>query len=507
MMFDAKRNDMVLGVVGAGLMGRGIAQIAAVAGIDVVLFDLRPGAGADARSAVLETLEKLVAKGRCEAEVAAAAGERIVVAETLSELARCDCIVEAIVEDLDAKSELFRQLEAVVSPDCVLATNTSSLSVSAIAAACARPERVAGFHFFSPVPLMKLVEVIEAALTDSAVSEALTALATRMGHTPVRAQDTPGFIVNHAGRGYITEALRTLNEGVAQVAAIDRILKGAVGFRLGPFELLDLTGLDVSQPVMESIYHQYYQEPRYRPSVITRQRLTAGLLGRKSGRGFYTYIDGKPQSVSEPETPPLTPTPIWISRRNHAAYQQLASRLEAVGVPLDNGAQPSAESVCVVLPVGQDATSAALAEQLDPQRTLAVDPLFLDRHLTLMTTPVTGAEVRDAAWAALAQTGVAVTPVQDSGGFVVQRVVAMIVNIACDMAQQGVATPEDIDRAVTLGLAYPQGPLALGDQLGPNCILEILDGMYELYRDPRYRPSPWLVRRARLGVSLLTAAS
>ncbi len=512
-MFDAKRDDLVLGVVGAGLMGRGIAQIAALAGIEVLLFDQRQDAAVDARKSVVQTLDMLVNKGRCAAEAAAAAGERIIVAPQLSDLGRCHCVIEAIVEDLAAKTALFQQLESIVPADCVLTTNTSSLSVSAIAAGCQHPERVAGFHFFSPVPLMKLVEVIEAALTAPAVAEALTALARRMGHTPVRAQDTPGFIVNHAGRGYITEALRTLSEGVAEVAALDRILKGAVGFRLGPFELLDLTGLDVSHPVMESIYNQYYQEPRYRPSVITRQRLSAGLLGRKSGRGFYRYPDGKPEADAAPERPLAASTPlialpkIWISRCNGIAHEQLASRLEAAGVALDNGAQPAAESACIVLPVGQDATTAALAEQLDPKRTVAVDPLFIERHLTLMSTPVTDSAIRDAVWRALAATDIAVTPIRDSAGFVVQRVVAMIVNIACDMAQQAVATPADIDRAVTLGLAYPQGPLALGDLLGAERILAILDGMYAFYRDPRYRPSPWLIRRARLGVSLLMPAS
>lgn len=503
-MLDANRKDLVLGIVGAGLMGRGIAQIAALAGIEVLMFDLRAGAAEEAKAALEQTLSMLVDKGKLSADERAAAAGRIVPAAALGEFARCHVVVEAIIENLDAKRDLFRQLEGVVGDDCLLASNTSSLAVTSIAAACRLPERVAGFHFFSPVPLMKIVEVIEGVLSAPWVGETLTALARRMGHTPVRAKDTPGFIVNHAGRGFLTEALRIVGEGVAGFATVDRVLRAAAGFRLGPFELLDLTGLDVSHPVMESIYDQYYQEPRYRPSPIARQRLAAGLLGRKSGRGFYVHADGKPQTPPAPAAPALRDVAIWISARDGAAHSALAQRLKAAGVGLDRGARPGAESVCVVLPLGVDATGAALDEGLDPTRTVALDPLFLDRQATLMCTPVTAVEARDAAWAALAATGLPVSVIHDSPGFVVQRVLAMIVNIACDIAQQRVATPQDIDRAVTLGLGYPKGPLEMGDALGAATVLGILDAMHAFYRDPRYRPSPWLIRRARLGVSLLT---
>ncbi len=503
-MFDANRNDLVLGIVGAGLMGRGIAQIAAQAGLKVLMHDARADAATEACESVGLTLSALAAKGKLDPAAASAAAARISVADTLRQLAACDIVIEAIVEKLDAKRELFERLEAVVGGDCVLVTNTSSLAVTRIAAACRQPERVAGFHFFSPVPLMKIVEVIDGVLTAPAVGDALMALARRMGHTPVRAKDTPGFIVNHAGRGYLTESLRIVGEGIADFPAVDRILRSAVGFRLGPFELLDLTGLDVSHPVMESIYDQYYQEPRYRPSPIARQRLAAGLLGRKSGRGFYTYVEGKALAPAQPAVPAAEPVPLWIAPCALPARDALLARLEAAGVALDGGERPAAGSVCIVLPLGEDTTTAALALGLDATRTVAVDPLFLSAHATLMTTPVTTAKVRDAAWAALAASGLAVDVIHDSPGFVAQRVLAMIVNIACDIAQQRVATAEDIDRAVTLGLGYPKGPLALGDALGAATVLQILDALHAFHRDPRYRPSPWLIRRARLGVSLLT---
>lgn len=503
-MVDADRDDLVLGIVGSGLMGRGIAQIAALAGVRVLLCDARADAAAEARLALGETFAMLAGKGRLAATAADDALARIAAVATMADLAPCDIVVEAIVENLEAKRSLFKHLEEVVRDDCLLASNTSSLSITAIAAACRLPERFGGFHFFSPVPLMKVVEVIDGVRGAAWVGECLTALARRMGHTPVRAQDTPGFIVNHAGRAYLTEALRIVGEGICAFHDVDRIMRAAAGFRLGPFELLDLTGLDVSHPVMESIYEQYYQEPRYRPSPIARQRLAAGLLGRKSGHGFYAYPDGRQQWPEPPPVPAAVAANVWISAGHEAARAWLVARLAGTAVRVDAGERPQAGSVCIVFPVGADVTDTALAEDLDPAVTLGIDPLCCGAHATLMTTPVTRAASRDAIWAALAAGASSVSVVHDSPGFVAQRMLATIVNVACDIAQQRIATPEDIDRAVTLGLGYPKGPLAWGDAIGAATILRILDGLHAFYRDPRYRPSPWLIRRARLGVSLLT---
>jgi 3-hydroxybutyryl-CoA dehydrogenase len=504
-MLDIHRSDLTLGIVGSGMMGRGIAQIAAQCGVRVLLCDSRAGAAGEACDALAQTFSMLAGKGKLSEADAAAATARLGAAAGIGELAGCHIVLEAIVEDLEAKRALFRQLEEVVGDDCLLATNTSSLSVTAIGAACRLPQRVGGFHFFSPVPLMKVVEVIDGMLGAPWVGAALTALARRMGHAPVRATDSPGFIVNHAGRGYLTEALRVLGEGIAEPAAIDRIMRGA-GFRMGPFELLDLTGLDVSHPVMETIYEQYYQEPRYRPSPITRQRLAAGLLGRKSGRGFYEYPAG---AAAAAPAPARTDVAVWLSRRNAQAAPAVLELLGTLGARIDDGAAPRADSLCLVLPQGQDATASALDEGLDPRRTVALDTLAFGAAApgwarTLMQTPLTSQAMRDAAWGLLAADGAPVEVIHDSPGFVAQRVLAMIVNIGCDMAQQRIATPDDIDRAVTLGLGYPKGPLALGDALGAASVLAVLDALYQFYRDPRYRPSPWLNRRARLGVSLLT---
>jgi 3-hydroxybutyryl-CoA dehydrogenase len=496
-----------IGIVGSGAMGRGIAQIAALGGLTVRLFDTNPQAVLAARDYLSDTLNKLVAKGKLTDTEAHAALARIQAAGFTSELADCDVVIEAIVEKLDVKRELFRELEAVVGAQCILASNTSSLSITAIAAGCSQPERVVGFHFFNPVPLMKVVEVIDGLRGDPRAGDALMALARQMGHTPVRAKDMPGFIVNHAGRGMNTEGLRIASEGVASFADIDRIMREQAGFRLGPFELLDLTALDVSHPVMESIYHQFYEEPRFKPSPITGTRLAGGLIGRKTGEGFYKYVDGRQQMPEEAPAPTELPRRVWVSRSSAQAREEVFSLIAkmSVAVTIDTGNTPAPDSLIVVTPLGHDATTAAVAEKLDATRVVAIDTLFALQgaaRRTIMTTPVTTRAARETAHALFSSDGVPVTVVRDSTGFVAQRVVATIVNIGCDIAQQRIATPDDIDLAVMLGLGYPRGPLALGDALGATTILTILRNMQGELGDPRYRPSPWLIRRAQLGLSL-----
>ncbi|MDB5731510.1 MAG: 3-hydroxyacyl-CoA dehydrogenase, partial [Variovorax sp.] len=424
----------------------------------------------------------------------------------LSELADCDLVIEAIVERLDVKQQLFRDLEAVVAPSATLVTNTSSLSVTAIAATLRHPERFAGFHFFNPVPLMKVVEVIAGLRTDPRVCAQLAAFAQQMGHSAVQASDTPGFIVNHAGRGYGTEALRIVGESVCDFATVDRILTDQAGFKLGPFELFDLTGLDVSHPVMESIYHQYHEEPRYRPSVITAQRLAAGVLGRKSGAGFYRYAEGGIQRPPEPPAPVRDTLPgVWVSPRaaRRAELLRLVHTLEA---QVESGATPSPNALILVAPLGFDVTTVAAVDRLDATRTVGIDMLVEDattKRRVLATNPATRGDMRDAAHALFARDGKAVSVIRDSAGFVTQRVIANIVNIAADICQQGVCSPADLETAVTLGLGYPRGPLAMGNLYGPTNVLEVLFNLQTVYGDPRYRPSPWLRRRGALGLSLL----
>lgn len=503
------KDIQTLGIVGAGAMGRGIAQIAAQAGLRVRLHDTSAEAVAAARESLRQTWDKLVQKGKLDAAAAEAALARIEPASDLRDLADCQAVIEAIVERLDVKRELFASLEAVVAEDCILASNTSSLSITAIAAACKRPQRVAGYHFFNPVPLMKVVEVIDGLRSDPAVGDALAALARRMGHTPVRAKDMPGFIVNHAGRGLITEGLRIAQEGVADFAQVDAIMREQAGLRMGPFELLDLTALDVSHPVMESVYRQFFDEPRFRPSPITTVRLAGGLIGRKAGEGFYVYQDGQKQLPAEPAVPALPAgLKVWVSRHSSQGYARASALLRKLGATLCD--KPEDDALFIVTPYGSDVSTCVAEQGLDGARTVGLDTLHdfeTARRRTVMLSPATLPVWRDAAHAQLAADGVPVSVIADSPGFVAQRTLATIVNIACDIAQQRIATPEDIDRAVTLGLGYPVGPLALGDALGAGHIYAILRNLEKVTGDPRYRPSLWLQRRVQLGMSLLAPAA
>ncbi|MFN5178034.1 3-hydroxyacyl-CoA dehydrogenase [Limnohabitans sp.] len=493
-------------IIGAGAMGRGIAQIAAQAGSEVHLFDTQSGASSKAREAIGQTWDKLAEKGKLTAESVNLFKARLHNANRLMDLADCELVVEAIVEKIDIKKSVFADLEKTVAHDAVLVTNTSSLSVTAIAAGMQHPGRFAGYHFFNPVPLMKVVEVIAGLRTDAAVCHRLSDYARQMGHTPVQAGDTPGFSVNHAGRGYSTEALRIVSEGIADFATIDRILRDQVGFRLGPFELFDLTALDVSHHVIESIYRQYYDEPRYRPNVITAQRLAGGVVGKKVGEGFYKYIDGVQQVPAEAPVPVVSNLPpVWVSPRA-ARRAELLQLLKDLGARIETGQSPSPDALTIVAPLGFDVTTVAVVDRHDPARTIGIDMLVPDsatRRRVLATNPATRTDMRDAAHALFARDGKPVSVIRDSGGFVTQRVVATIVNIASDMCQQQVCTPEDLETAVTLGLAYPMGPLAIGNRFGPDSILEVLFNMQTVYGDPRYRPSPWLRRRGAIGLSLL----
>ena len=493
-------------VVGAGAMGQGIAQMAAQAGAHVQVLDVASGAANKACASVRAQWQKMRDKDRLTSAQLDDLNLRLHACEDIALLADSELVIEAIVENAGIKKSLFADLESRLSPDAIIATNTSSLSVTALAAGMQNPSRFVGLHFFNPVPLMKVVEVIPGLATAEAVCQRLSAFVQAMGHQAVRAQDTPGFIVNHAGRGYGTEALRIVSEGIADFATIDRILKDQVGFKLGPFELMDLTALDVSHPVMESIYHQYFEEPRYRPSVITAQRLAGGWLGRKSGQGFYSYSEGKASTPPEPDTPVVNELPpVWVSSRA-ARRQDLFQLLKTLGAQIETGTAPSNQALCLVAPLGFDVTTCAIVERLDPARTLGIDMLMPDaatRRRVLATNPATRRDMRDAAHALFAADGKPVSLIQDSGGFVTQRVLAQIVNIASDICQQGICSPADLDIAVTLGLGYPKGPLALGDSLGADSLLEVLFNMQTVYGDPRYRPSPWLRRRGALGLSLL----
>ncbi|MEM8993124.1 MAG: 3-hydroxyacyl-CoA dehydrogenase, partial [Pseudomonadota bacterium] len=460
--------DYTVAVVGAGAMGQGIAQVSVQGGLKTLLFDARPGGAAEGAAQIGKRIDRLVEKGRIGDDDAAGAKANLVPVDDLSALAQCDAVVEAVFENYDVKAELFKSLEAVVSKDCILASNTSSIPISSIARNCDKRDRVAGLHFFNPVPLMKLVEVIRASETSDATVAALTELGKRMTRVPVSVADMPGFLVNMGGRAYSSEGLRIAHEDVATPAQIDAIMRDCRHFRMGPFELMDLTGIDINFPASTIIYNGYMQDPRIKTAPNHEAMYNSGQFGRKTGSGWFRYDGGKVIDA---------PSPDHVSSATAAARIALAEpdeTLEAfckdLGLPVgdDDGRCP-----ILAAPFGDDATHTAMRTGVDFQRLVCVD-LSCDtsKRVTIMTAPGADAAVRDAAAAAITATGRAVTAIKDSPGFVAQRMSSMIANLGCYMAEVALATPDDIDLAMKLGLNYPLGPLELAADLEPRRCLQ-----------------------------------
>jgi len=488
-------------VIGAGAMGRGIAQVGIQGGMQVWLFDAAPGAAAKAAEAIAAQLDSLVTKGRLPADEAAAAKAQLRVADALEQIKDVDLVVEAIIENLEVKQQLFTQLETIVRPDCLLASNTSSLRIAAIARSCQYRERVGGLHFFNPVPLMKLVEVIRAPATSDETVAALVKVGERMGRSPVVVQDSPGFLVNLGGRCFTQEGLRIVSEGVATPSQVDAVMRDCWGFRMGPFELMDLTGIDVNFPVSQIISAGYFHDRRLATAPLHQAMAESGQLGRKTKRGFYAYDDAgrmlAPSPDAASESAPIEK--VALAEDDDA----LAELLRELGFSVSNFDDGQSPILCALL--GEDVSGYAARRGFDHRRLFALDLTGrLDKRLTLMQAPGAVHALRDGLVAQFNKAGRKVTAIRDSAGFIGQRVAAMVANLGCEMAQIRVAGPADIDKAMTLGLNYPLGPLALADHLGPQTVLNILTQLQAITGDDRYRPSLWLRRRALLGLSALT---
>ena len=496
-----------VGVIGAGAMGAGIAQIAALAGHRVCLFDTGIGAADRASESIGETLRALATRGKLASAAAEAAASRITAVHALGDFVSAKLIVEAIVEDLTAKRNLLHELEVVVGPDSILATNTSSFSITALAAGMKHPGRVAGMHFFNPAPLMPLVEVISGLATEPVVADTLFATALAWGKTPVHARSTPGFIVNRCARPFYAEALRSFGERAADPATFDAIMREAGGFRMGPFELMDLIGLDINVAVTRSVWEAFFHDPRFTPSVVQHEMVAAGYLGRKAGRGFYDY--GADAVKPLPSSEPPAPAPSRIARAGELHMgAELAARITATGLAI--GAEiadprfpqgalriETAGSPSWLVP-GDGRTATAIAAKAGLRDVVTFDLAFDFAKCTRLA--VARADTcSDAAFAAavgsLQACGIAVSRVDDVAGLVVLRTVAMLANEAADAFTQGIASAADIDLAMQKGVNYPRGPLAWADALGLPFVRDTLHHLAGHYGEDRYRTSPLIARR------------
>jgi 3-hydroxybutyryl-CoA dehydrogenase len=484
-----------VGVIGAGLMGAGIAQLAAQAGHPVRLFDAQEGAAAKGLARIAGDLDGAVQRGKLDAAQRDATVQRLSIADGIAALAGCGLVIEAIVERLEPKQGLFRQLEAVLAPDAVLATNTSSISITAVAQGLQHPERVVGWHFFNPAPRMKLVEIIRGVETDPGLVPALRTLSKAWGKTPVEAPNAPGFIVNRVARPFYAEGLRLLAERIAPRQVIDRLAREAGGFSLGPFELIDLIGAETNLSVTESVWAATQYDARYAPNLIQQELVRAGHFGRKSGRGFYDYREGAAKPVAEPVAPDGS-VPTLRVPAELGLLAALVERLRGAGVRTepDDTLPPETlafDDLRVALTDGRTAAERAEGSAL----------ILLDLARDFRSTVVLGATTSPAAQgrlptlAALLQpAGIGVLALEDVAGLVVMRIVCGLANEAADVMAWSGASAGDIDIAMVLGTAYPVGPLAWADALGASRVVQVLAHLHAHYGDARYRRSPRLLR-------------
>ncbi len=484
-------------VVGAGIMGMGIAQVAAQAGHAVCVYDTRPDAAAAAKDKLASSLAALVSKGKMTAEAVQALLHRITPMAQLSDAAHVRLVVEAIVENLSVKRSVFQELEGVVGDDCILATNTSSLSVTAIANGLKQPGRLVGMHFFNPVPLMKLVEVVSGLQTEAPVAQAIFELAERWGKTAVNARSTPGFIVNRIARPYYAETLALLQEQAAVPAQLDALLRAA-GFRMGPCELMDLIGHDTNFSVTQSVFEANFFDRRFTPSLVQRELVDGGLLGRKSGQGFYVYPEGAP-AWAPLATSALPAQTAMVVHGSGAVADRLADAVSAHlgGKPASRS--PSSDWVGLQVTSGQLRLTDGRPAWQVAHDVCVPDIAVFDELPTVAGGALAFAAVGSAEWAQLSADvlhalGFAPLPVTDVPGLVVARTLAMLVNEAADAVLQGVCTPAGADAAMKLGVNYPAGPFEWLARLGRTRVVAILQALDACYRGERYRVSPLLQR-------------
>lgn len=504
----------VLGVCGAGTMGAGIAQLGVGCGMRTILYDPLPEALERGAERVRKGIEKWRENGRLSPEQADGALALLETTSELERLAPCELVIEAAPEQLELKHDLFRRLSAVCAPHAVLATNTSSIPVTQIASAASNPERVCGMHFFNPAPLMQLLEVIAADQTGERALAVAFATGRQMGKHVILAQDGPGFLVNRCGRPFNGEALRCLQERLATHQEIDRIVRLGGGFRMGPFELMDLVGVDTGYAVARSFAELSFGEPRWRPSPIQARLVAAGRLGRKSGRGFYDYSQ---ERYRPPDPEPLEPSggegTALVIEGDGAVANGLRERARRAGFDLRaegpgelyiyagaGTAQPlRGGAPAAVLLAGPSLAARGETQAIGFHLVPPLDNAQLVELAALPTAPGFAKQAIESAFRAL---GFHHQWVDDAPGLVLGRIVSQLINEAAFALGEGVGSAEDIDAGLELGLNHPRGPVRWSEEIGPAHALAVLDALFEERREERYRAAPLLRRAVALGRGL-----
>lgn len=487
---------LIVGVVGAGTMGSGIAQVAIAAGENVKFFDPLPEAIQRGKDMIKKNLDFLVSKQKLTIDESVDIFSRLDFIDSLNGLSSCDIVIEAIIENESVKKELFKNLESIVSSKSILATNTSSLSITALSNELKFPERLVGMHFFNPAPRMKLIEVVKGLKTSDVYIDYITNLAKRWGKAPVVTKSTPGFIVNRVARPFYGEALRVLAEFGADHTSIDRVIRDCGGFPLGPCQLMDLIGLDVNLSVTQSVYEATAFDPRYAPSLLQQELVRAGKLGRKSGEGFYIYPveDSDPKSADTNEKCELSSCALGFIKSS--GIQCLIDRLTDADADLIEATRDNTIAT-IALTDGRTATQRASDESIS-------NLVLIDLCISFKTTKLVALShaeqcdplALDEIVYALNSIGCEVIIIQDVAGMIVSRTVAMLANEAADLVYQRITSPEEVDMAMTLGTGYPIGPLLWADRIGVQNISTILKHLCEHYGSSRYRISPLIQRKS-----------
>jgi 3-hydroxybutyryl-CoA dehydrogenase len=488
-----------IGVVGAGTMGAGIAQLACKSGARTLLHDPAPDALARGARRVSEGLAKEAEKGKLTGDQAEHAVERLETVDGLAGLAPCELVIEAAPERLEIKHELYARLSEIVSAECVLASNTSSLPITAVAAGATHPERVVGMHFFNPAPLMRLLEVIAGVLSSEPALALADATGIAMGKDVIRAADGPGFLVNRCNRPFGLEALRLLAERIADVPTIDRIVRMGGGFKMGPFELSDLVGVDTGFDVSKSFYELSFGEPRWRPSPIQARQVAAGLHGRKTGRGYYDYTGEGPHRPADPDlsqtVAPVDDETVVVIGGENVLARQLRDAARDAGYEVHTAHEPQTELPALIVECGEvgeeppprggprlvlcDRGSLATLDPDGPSVGFHALPPFDDCRLVELTRSDGSSPAAVArAERFFVTLGKHVEWVGDAPGLVLGRIVCQVINESAFALGEGVGSAKDIDTGMVLGMAHPRGPITWAREIGTEHVLAVLDGLW-----------------------------